>query len=88
MVRLPLTPDDVERGRRLGALLRRARGGRTLLDTALAAGISPETLRKIESGRVATPAFTTVAAVAAELDLSLDEVWAQVASPAGASLAS
>jgi transcriptional regulator with XRE-family HTH domain len=88
MVRLPLTPDDVERGRRLGALLRRARGGRTLLDTALAAGISPETLRKIESGRVATPAFTTVAAVAAELGLSLDEVWAQVARPAGASLAS
>ncbi|MCO7220567.1 helix-turn-helix domain-containing protein [Klenkia sp. PcliD-1-E] len=88
MVRLPLTPDDVERGRRLGALLRRARGGRTLLDTALAAGISPETLRKIESGRVATPAFTTVAAVVAELGLSLDEVWAQVAHPAGTSLAS
>ncbi len=37
---------------------------------------------------MATPAFSTVAAVAAELDLSLDEVWAQVAHPAGASLAS
>ncbi|SCX56820.1 Helix-turn-helix [Klenkia marina] len=86
MVRLPLTPDDVERGRRLGALLRRARGGRSMLDTALAAGISPETLRKIESGRVATPAFTTVAAVAEVLGVSLDTVWAEVARPADASL--
>ncbi|MEI4271531.1 helix-turn-helix transcriptional regulator [Klenkia sp. LSe6-5] len=88
MVRLPLTPDDVERGRRLGSVLRRARGERSMLDTALAAGISPETLRKIESGRVATPAFTTVAAVADVLGLSLDTVWRQVGHPADASLAS
>ncbi|RZS91514.1 helix-turn-helix protein [Motilibacter rhizosphaerae] len=78
MVRLPLSTADVERGQRLGALLRRARGTRPMLDTALAAGISPETLRKIESGRVATPAFTTVAAVAVVLGLSLDEVWSEV----------
>ena len=57
MVRLPLTPGEVERGQRLGALLRRARGERTMLDIALQAHVSPETLRKIESGRVATPAF-------------------------------
>ena len=81
MVRLPLTPAEVERGRRLGALLRRARGERTMLDTALAAGISPETLRKIESGRVATPAFSTVAAVAGVLGLSLDAVWAEIERP-------
>ncbi len=49
-----------------------------MLVTALDAGISPETLRKIESGRVATPAFSTIAAVAHVLDLSLDEVWAEV----------
>lgn len=78
MVRLPLTPDDVERGARLGALLRRARGDRPMLEVALAAQISPETLRKIESGRVATPAFPTVAAVAAVLGLSLDAVWEQI----------
>jgi hypothetical protein len=35
MVRLPLTLDEVERGRRLGALLRRARGQRSILDVAL-----------------------------------------------------
>jgi DNA-binding XRE family transcriptional regulator len=49
-----------------------------MLHTALEAGISPETLRKIESGRVATPAFPTVAAIAAVLGLSLDAVWSEV----------
>ena len=35
MVRLPLTPAELERGERLGALLRRARGERSMLDVAL-----------------------------------------------------
>lgn len=78
MVRLPLSPAEVERGRRLGVLLRRARGERSVLGTALEARISPETLRKIESGRVATPSFPTVAAVAHVLGLSLDDVWAEI----------
>ncbi|WP_062209804.1 helix-turn-helix transcriptional regulator [Demequina oxidasica] len=78
MVRLPLTEEELERGRRLGALLRQARGRRPILGTALEAGISPETLRKIESGRVATPSFPTIAAIAQVLDLSLDTVWAQI----------
>ena len=82
MVRLPLTPAEVDRGRRLGALLRRARGSRSLLSTALDAGVSPETLRKIESGRVATPAFPTVAAVADVLGVSLDTLWAELREPA------
>lgn len=87
MVRTPLTPADIDRGRRLGAALRQARGDRTILDVALVAGVSPETLRKIESGRVATPAFTTVAAVAEVLGLSLDALWSLV-SPATHRLAS
>ncbi|AGZ40665.1 helix-turn-helix domain-containing protein [Actinoplanes friuliensis] len=78
MVRLPLTPAEVERGQRLGALLRRARGQNSMLYTALDAGLSPETLRKIESGRVATPAFATIAAIADVLGLSLDDVWAEI----------
>jgi lambda repressor-like predicted transcriptional regulator len=45
-----------------------------MVDVAFAAQVSPETLRKI-----ATPAFATVAAVAAALGLSLDEVWAEIA---------
>jgi transcriptional regulator with XRE-family HTH domain len=83
MVRLPLTPAEVERGQRLGALLRRARGESSMLTTALDAGVSPETLRKIESGRVATPAFSTIAAIADVLGLSLDALWEEVNSPAG-----
>jgi transcriptional regulator with XRE-family HTH domain len=78
MVRLPLTPAEVERGERLGTLLRRARGDRSMLQTALDAGVSPETLRKIESGRVATPAFPTIAAIADVLGLSLDTLWTEV----------
>ena len=78
MVRLPLSAAEVERGQRLGAVLRRARGERSMLQTALDARVSPETLRKIETGRVATPAFPTVAAIADVLGLSLDAVWAEI----------
>lgn len=53
-----------------------------MLDVALDAGVSPETLRKIESGRVATPAFPTIARIAGVLRLSLDEVWAEI-NPTG-----
>ena len=76
MVRVPLTPADRERGERLGTLLRDARGDRSLQDVAAAAGISAETLRKIETGRIPTPAFFTVAALAETLGLSLDTLAA------------
>lgn len=52
-----------------------------MLATALDARVSPETLRKIESGRVATPAFSTIAAIADVLGLSLDAVWAEIDRP-------
>ena len=55
-----------------------------MLHTALDAGVSPETLRKIESGRVATPAFPTIAAIAAVLGLSLDAVWSEINESDGA----
>lgn len=78
MVKLPLTSDEIQRGKRLGALLREARGARSMLEVALEAGISHETLRKIETGRVVVPSFPTVAAVAGVLGLSLDRVWAEI----------
>ena len=78
MVRLPLTPAEMDRGRRLGAMLRQARGDRSMLDVALDARVSPETLRKIETGRIATPAFPTIAAIADVVGLSLDDVWAEI----------
>ena len=78
---MPLTAEEIERGRRLGAFLRKARGDRSMVHTALDAGLSPETLRKIEAGRVATPSFSTVAAIADVLGLSLDAVWAEIDRP-------
>lgn len=74
MVRLPLTPAQLAAGQRLGAYLRRARGDRTLAEVAQEAAISPETLRKIETGRMPTPAFTTIAALALVLAVPLDDL--------------
>lgn len=74
MVRTPLTPEERERGERLGRLLREARGGRSMAEVAASAGISAETLRKIETGRAPTPAFFTVAVLAQALGLSMDEL--------------
>ncbi|MEU6310836.1 helix-turn-helix transcriptional regulator [Streptomyces sp. NPDC047014] len=74
MVRTPLTPEERERGERLGALLRAARGGRSMVEVAAGAGLSAETLRKIETGRAPTPAFFTIAALADTLGLSLDDL--------------
>ncbi|MFJ4417879.1 helix-turn-helix domain-containing protein [Streptomyces sp. NPDC088925] len=85
MVRTPLTPEERARGERLGALLRDARGGRSMAEVAIEAGISAETLRKIETGRAPTPAFFTVAALARALELSLDAIEeACGAAPLGA----
>ena len=86
MVRMPLTPAELERGERLGALLRRARGERSMLSVARDGGGEPESQRKIESGRVATPAFSTIAAIAGVLELSLDALWAEIGTDATAGL--
>ena len=83
MVRTPLTPEERERGERLGRLLREARGGRSRVEVAAAAGLSAETLRKIETGRAPTPAFFTVAALAAALGLSMDEIVVRCAPVPG-----
>jgi DNA-binding XRE family transcriptional regulator len=73
-----LKPWEIERGRQLGSMLRQARGPASLGHVALAAGISVETLRKIETGRIPTPAFFTVVALARVLDLSLDDLSVDV----------
>lgn len=74
MVRRSLTPEERARGERLGALLRQARGQRSMVEVAAASGVPVETLRKIEAGRIPTPAFFTVAALAAAVDLPLDRL--------------
>ncbi len=45
-----------------------------MVEVAASCGVSVDTLRKIETGRIPTPALFTVAAVAATLDLSLDDL--------------
>lgn len=81
MVRPPLSPEERARGERLGALLRAARGPRSMTEVAAASGVPVETLRKIETGRIATPAFFTVAALATALGLTLEDVVRQCAGP-------
>jgi transcriptional regulator with XRE-family HTH domain len=81
MVRPMLSPGERERGRQLGAALRQARGSRSMVEVAAAAGVPVETLRKIEAGRVPTPAFFTVVAIAAALDVPLADLAARVEPP-------
>ena len=50
-----------------------------MAEIAAASGVPAETLRKIETGRIATPAFFTVAALADAVGLSLEEVVAHCA---------
>jgi transcriptional regulator with XRE-family HTH domain len=71
MVRTPLTASERIRGAALGRALQAARGRRSAAEVAMRAGISLDTLRKIERGAVPTPAFFTVAALARVLDLDL-----------------
>jgi DNA-binding XRE family transcriptional regulator len=78
MVRVPLSPEQIRAGQRLGALIRTARAGRPPEDIARHAGISPETLRKIEVGRLPSPSFGTVVGLCDALGLPLEtavEVW-------------
>jgi len=87
MVRTPLTPEERQRGERLGRLLREARGDRSMPEIAARAGVSAETLRKIETGRAPTPAFFTVAALATALGLSMDDLVGRCAPEGGAEAA-
>jgi transcriptional regulator with XRE-family HTH domain len=86
MVRPPLTRIERARGERLGLLLREARGPRSMAEVAAASGVPAETLRKIETGRIATPAFFTVAALASALGLDLAQVARLCAEPPDATL--
>lgn len=83
MVRPILTPAERDRGRRLGAALRAARGDRSMVDVSAASGVPVETLRKIETGRIVTPAFFTVAALAHALDVDLLALAGETADVTG-----
>ena len=76
MVRVPLSPEQVAAGRRLGSLIRTARAGRDPEAVARDAGISPETLHKIEVGRMPSPSFGTVVGLCQALDMPLQDAMA------------
>lgn len=71
MVRTPLTEEQRYRGRALGQALREARGARSAAQIAAESGVPLDTLRKIERGAIAMPAFFTVVQLARVLDLDL-----------------
>jgi transcriptional regulator with XRE-family HTH domain len=54
-----------------------------MAEIAAVSGVPTETLRKIETGRIATPAFFTVAALADALGIPLDDVVRQCSDPPG-----
>jgi len=75
-----MTPvGDREHGRQLGVLIaaQRQEQGRSAPDLARESSVAIDTVRSLESGRVATPAFLTVARLADALGLSLDELHAR-----------
>ena len=85
VARHPLSAADRLHGKRLGArlALERSSDGRSAQDVAVAADLAIDTIRRLETGLVPTPAFLTVARLADVLGLSLDElhVAAQGGSP-------
>jgi transcriptional regulator with XRE-family HTH domain len=78
MVRIPLSPEQRATGRRLGELFRLARGSESMVAVAARCDLSADTIRKIETGRIPTPAFTTVAVLAQAVGLSLDDIAAEL----------
>jgi DNA-binding phage protein len=74
MVRVPLTAEQIERGRLLGGALREARGPLTMVEVAARAQVSVETLRKIETGRSPSPEFFTIANICGALGITMEQL--------------
>jgi transcriptional regulator with XRE-family HTH domain len=54
-----------------------------MTEIAAASGVPAETLRKIETGRIPTPAFFTVVALAGALDINLNQLAGALHSRSG-----
>jgi ribosome-binding protein aMBF1 (putative translation factor) len=76
MARETMSPNQRRRGRRLGQLVKEAREGsaRSQERLAKAARVSTSEVRRLEGGLIANPGFFTVAALARELELELDDL--------------
>lgn len=66
----------LDAGRRLASQIRqeRTRAGVSAEALARSAGLSVETVRRIERGLIPNPGFFTVAAIAGELGIELDRL--------------
>lgn len=76
MARKSLSRAERDHGRQLGRRLSaiREERGMSAQDVAVSAKLSVDTLRSIETGRLPTPGFLTVARIATTLNLSLDQL--------------
>jgi len=85
MGRKATSSEDREHGRRLGVLIaaRRLERKRSAPDLARDSSVAIDTVRSLENGRVATPAFLTIARLADALGLSLDELHARALQDVG-----
>jgi len=85
MSRKPASTADREHGRRLGLLIAagRMQQQQSAPDLAREAMVAIDTVRSLENGRVATPAFLTIARLAGVLGMSLDELHARAQSESG-----
>jgi transcriptional regulator with XRE-family HTH domain len=57
-----------------------------MVEVAAVSGVPVETLRKIEAGRIPTPAFFTVVALAGALGITLDDLALIAAEPISVSV--
>jgi len=80
MTRTGLTPRERDRGARLARALGVARANRGLSGGQLSAasGVSVDSIRSIESGRIVSPGFALVASLGRAMDLSLDTLADQI----------
>ncbi|WP_081633301.1 helix-turn-helix transcriptional regulator [Mycobacterium sp. 360MFTsu5.1] len=74
MPRPALTEHERLQGEKLGAELRRLRGGRTAAEVSNAAGVPLDTLRKLEQGGTPSPGFFLIARLARELGIPLNQL--------------
>jgi transcriptional regulator with XRE-family HTH domain len=83
MTRRPMREAERRHGQQLGRILadRRQASQRSAADVARASDVSLDAVRSLETGRVPTPAFLTVARLATVLGLSLDELHEQASQP-------
>ena len=83
MTRQPIGEAERRHGQQLGRILADRREARQLsaADVARASDVSLDAVRSLETGRVPTPAFLTVARLATALSVSLDYLHEQASRP-------